>query len=211
MKLPKNIKSIIGRINQSEDDWKANYMANWKFSYFLKEEFENTPDWDRKYSLGLPAFKKGHHDYTPHQLYEIITSKDIRVTEEHLIILLSMFEALLKETSKIFSPLKFNNNFRFSIIKFFDDERTKGLLEEGQVQELALARETRNCYIHNDGKADDKWIKCYKNTKGKSLISEGDDLNKGFQGGEPYLQIEEWHILIVNVTNRIKDKIVLYE
>lgn len=208
MKVPINILSIIEKINKSEDDWKAIYMANWRFSYWLRENFENTQKWDEKQEFGLPAFKKGHHDYTPSQLYIIVTSKDIKTTYEHLIILLSMFEALLEETSKFLCSPKFKINHNGSNISgFFEDENTKDILEEGELNELFLAKETRNCYLHHGGKINDKWIKYYKDTKGTSLVSEGDDLNKGFQEGKPYLQIEEWHNLIVDITNRIKSKI----
>ena len=195
------------KIEESESDWKANYMANWGYSYCLEEKFSKTPKWDIKIKFGLPAFGKGYYEYVPAELYRIIRSKDVRNTYENLIIIFSVFEVLLEETSKILevfgSPFSKWENME----NFFKKESTKDILKPSQLKELKLAKMTRNCYLHRGGKADEGWIDSYRKAKGTPLISEGEDLNKGFEEGIPYHQIEEWHNLIVEITNKIKNKI----
>ena len=96
MELPISIGSTISRINQSEDRWKAVYMAVWGYYYKIRDEFKDTPNWNKPLKFGLPAFPKGYHQYTPSELCSILTSKDEGITFEHLITIFSLFVFLSK-------------------------------------------------------------------------------------------------------------------
>lgn len=204
MDLPVNIGSAISRINQSEDKWKALFMATWGYSYQINNQFSGTELWDKNVQFGLPASKNNHqHTYTPEKIHSILTSRDGEFTLGHLQTLFSLFEDLLKESSKILCSSELDASKWTNIRQFFIENSDTA--SETELKELKLAKETRNCYLHNNGKVDQKWIDAYNDARGISLCSIGEDLEKGFSN--TFHQIEEWNELIVNLTNRIKTKI----
>jgi hypothetical protein len=205
MNIPLDIDSIINRINRNEDDWKAIYTGVWGFRLELLKRFENTSEWNRPYRWGLPAFPKGYHEYTPNQLCSILASKDIEITFEHLIVLFLLFEDLLKKSSEIFCSKRLETFTRKGLKEFFQEEYTKEILSDEQLTELILAKETRNCYIHNGGKIDKHWIDAYENARGKTNGNIGDDLTQGIEN--IYSQVENWHKLILEITHKIKIKV----
>lgn len=205
MEIPNNILSIVDKINQSEDRWKALYMGTWGFSYQIKAKYENTPYWDKEIPFGLPASKNKNHIYTPHRLHSILTSRDGEFTLGCLQNLFSLFEDLLNEASKILCSSEFDTSKWPNMKKFFEETDTRDILTDSQIKELKLAKETRNCYIHNGSKIDQRWLDSYEDAKGSPIASVGDDLRRGFPN--LFHQIEEWQILIVDTTNSIKDKI----
>ena len=204
MDIPISIGSAISMINQSEDRWKALFMATWGYSYQISNQFSGTQLWDTKVSFGLPASKNNRiHTYTPHQMHSILTSRDGEFTIGHLQTLFSLFEDLLNESSKVICSNELDTSKLVNMEAFFDENND--LLSETELKEIKLAKETRNCYIHNDGKIDQKWIDAYIDAKGSPIASVGDDLKNGFTNA--FHQIEEWNELIVNITNKIKSKI----
>jgi len=204
MEISSSILSITSRINQSEDRWKALYMATWGYSYQIKAQFENTDNWDKKLEFGLPASKNNNrHVYTPHQIHSILTTRDGEFTLGNLQVLFSLFEDLLKEASKILCSSELDTSKWQNIKQFFDENND--IISETQLKELKLAKETRNCYIHTSGKIDQRWIDAYKEAKGNPIGLIGDELEKGFPN--LFYQIEEWNELIVILTNNIKSKI----
>ena len=206
MEIPNNVLSIISRIDKSEDKWKALYMGAWGFSNKIKDQFENTEKWNKKIRFNLLASKNNQiHIYTPKQLYSILTSKDGEFTIGHLQTLFSLFEDLLNETSKILCPNELNTGKWQNMKLFFEQTETNDILSETQIKELKLAKETRNCYIHNGSKVNQRWLNAYQDAKGNPIALLSDDLNKGFPN--LFHQIEEWHELIVNTTSNIKTKI----
>ncbi len=205
MEIPIIIGSAITRINQSEDRWKAVYMAVWGYYFQIRDKFENTPYWNKPLKFGLPAFPKGFHPYTPSELCSILTSKDEGITFEHLITLFSLFEELLNESSKILCSKEINASKKQGMNKFF--EENKDIISEQELKELNLAKETRNCYIHNNGRIDQKWIDAYKEARGSSSASKREGLEVGFSS--LFHQVEEWHKLIVNLALGIESKIKL--
>lgn len=208
MNVSESISSIINRINQSEDNWKVLYMGTWGFSYKIKEQFENTSDWDKQIAWGLPSSKNKYHIYTPHQLHSLLTSKDTELTFGHLLTLFSLFEDLLKEASKIICSSELDASKGSNIKRFFEENENKGILTDLQVKELKLAKETRNCYTHNGGKIDQRWLDSYLDVRDDSTAKIGDSLINGFGGFDNlFHQIEEWQILIVDITNKIKNNI----
>jgi len=56
---------------------------------------------------------------------------------------------------------------------------------------LKLAKETRNCFIHNGSKVDDRWLKAFFELKGVNSVHKiGDERPVGFH------QVEDWHALL---------------
>ncbi len=205
MEIPSNISSIILRINQSENNWKATFMAIWQHADRIKVQFEHTDKWDSKIKFELPASKNKNHSYTPRQLHSILTSRDGEFTLGYLQILFSLFEDLLNESSKILCPSELNTSKWKEMRKFFENDKTKDILSEDEMKGLELAKVTRNCYIHKGGKINQDWIKAYTEAKGNPIASVGDELNKGFPN--LFHQIEEWNELIVNTASKIRKKI----
>jgi len=206
MEVPSNILSIISRINQSENNWKAIFMAIWQHSEKIKSHFQNTGEWNKKISFQLPLSKNNvEHYYTPYQLYSILTSRDGEFTIGHLLTLFSLFEDLLNQSSKILCSSELTTSKWENMKNFFKEDKTKDILFINEINELNLAKKTRNCYIHTGGKIDSEWIKAYKEVKGDPIVSIGDELNKGFPN--IFHQIEEWNELIMKISSRIKTKI----
>ncbi len=205
MQVPTNILSIVEKINQSEDNWKALFMGMWGHSYYIKDQFENTTNWKKEMAFGLPSSKNKFHIYTPEKLHSILRSKDGEFTLGHLQTLFSLFEDLLNEASKILCSSKLNTSQWPNMKKFFEEDHTKDILTDLQVKELKLAKETRNCYIHNGSKTNQIWLNSYEDVKGSPIVSKGEDLIMAFPN--VFHQIEEWQILIVDITNKIKSKI----
>lgn len=203
MEIPTNILSIIDKINESEDQWKALYMGTWGFSYQIKEKFENTENWEKALGFGLPASKKKYHIYSPKKLHSILTSKDGEFTIGHLQTLFSMFEDLLNEASEMLYASRLDNSKWENMKKFLKDMK---ILSDSQIKDLKLAKETRNCYIHNGNKINQRWLDAYREAKGDTIASIGDNVQNGFQN--LFHQIEDWHSLIVETTNKIKDLII---
>ncbi len=66
---------------------------------------------------------------------------------------------------------------------------------EDAVQELKLAKETRNCFIPNGSKVDEKSLECYRETRARI----NDELPVSFH------QVEDWYKLIVRIVIEIID------
>ena len=184
MELPEEILSITEKIKKSELNWKMRYCVCWMQSYPLKEELEKNPERGKdKVTLNLPAFKR-KPDLTKEEYYKELTSNDIPFTLEHLVILFALFDELKTTASKILG---------------------KGETEKtSHKEELKLARETRNCYVHNGSRIDRKWIDAYKQARNKDA-KEGERISNSLP--EFYYQIEKWHDLIIELTDEIETKI----
>jgi len=206
MDIPNKIKYIIERILKSEDRWKALYMATWGWSYQIKAQFEKTEFWEKTKSFGLPASKNKQHFYKPKELYSILTSRDGEFTIGHLQTLFSLFEELLNEASKILFNFELDTSKWKNMKKFFNQDDTKDILTKKDINELKLAKETRNCFIHNGSKIDKRWLDAYRDARGVPTVSMGSELQKSFSN--IFHQIENWHGLIVNITKKIEGKII---
>jgi len=197
-----DILLVLDKINKSENVWKAQYMAIWNYIFYLRKEYENTSLWKEKIPFGLPASRKGNYPFIPGELVDILGSIDSELQFVHLVNLFSLFGTLLNESSKILCPnVEKNKHKNVSMEKFFDNVK---ILSPGQIKELKLAREARNCYIHNKNKIDTKWINSYTEVRGKILVKEGDDIKDIFPN---LYQIEDWHQLIRNTSNEIEKQI----
>jgi len=206
MDIPSNIKYIIEGILKSEDRWKALYMATWGYSYQVKAGWENTKMWDKPVSFGLPASKNNQqHTYKPKDLHSILTSRDGEFTIGHLQTLFSLFEELLDEIAKFLFNFELDMNKWKNIEEFFNKPGTKDILSNQDIKELKLAKETRNCFIHNGSKIDQRWLDTYQEAKGVHLASLGDDLHKGISN--TFHQVESWHELLVNTTKKLEELI----
>jgi len=207
MEIPNNIKYIIKRILKSEDRWKALYMATWGYSYQIKAQFEKTEFWEKIMVFGLPASKnKQQHTYKPEELYLILTSRDGEFTIGHLQTLFSLFEELLNETSKILFNFELDTGRWKNMKEFFNQDYTKDILGGKDINELELAKETRNCFIHNGSKINGRWLDAHRNARGISTAILGDELQRGLSN--VFHQIENWNELIVNVTKKVEQKII---
>lgn len=209
MEIPTKINNIIQRILESEDEWKALYMASWGCAnFYLKPTFENTELWDKEVPFGLPASKKGWQKYTPAKLYAILTSKDMEFTLGHLQKLFSLFEELVVELCPFvcdgqeIKADKFENLKKFLLGKE-SYEKFKTDITEDELKELRLAKETRNCFIHDNSKVDKRWLEAYKEARGENLtVKTGDELPVYVS------QIEDWHGLVVKIISKIKEAVI---
>lgn len=208
MENEEKINNIIQRILDSEDEWKALYMASWgAVFHWLERDFKNTPLWDKPLQLGLPASKKGYQEYTPAQLDGILRSKDAEFTLGHLQTLFSLLEELITELCPIVCSGQEIRADKFENLKKFllggnPYQNFQINITEDEVKELNLAKETRNCFIHNNSKVDERWLEVFKEARNNnSTAKSGDKLPVNFK------QIEDWHELVTKIVKEIKDTI----
>ncbi len=208
MKIPDRINNIIQRILKSEEEWKALYMASWGcVRFYLEPKFKNTNSWEEPLRFGLPASKKGYQEYTPAELCGILKSKDTEFTLGHLQTLFSLLEELIAELCPIvcsgqeIRSDKFENMEKFLLGRNPYHNFQMNIAQD-RVKELKLAKETRNCFIHNDSKVDERWLEVFNEAKDEDPAAQiGDELPVNFH------QIEDWHGLIIEIVNEIKDTI----
>jgi len=238
MNIPDNIKYILERIYKSEKEWKALYMAVWRYSGHIETLFANpesfriqdfrelkailgTPSgtakaitviWEPQeklengiVELELPASKKPYLKYTIAELRLILASRDKGFTLSHLQTLFSLLEVLTTEVSD--EVLKSRKDMGYwKNMKPFLKNTIK--LPEPTINELYLAKKTRDCFIHNSSKIDYKgeWIEAYKIARGTTpSANRGDELEVGLVN--IFHQVEDWHDLIVGVAKTIEYKI----
>lgn len=209
MKIPEKIDNIIQRILESEGEWKALYMASWGCArFYLEKNFKNTNSWEKPLRFRLPASKKGYQEYTPAELCGILKSKDTEFTLGHLQTLFSLLEELIDELC----PIVFNGqeirSHKFESLKKFllgrnPYQNFQTNITEDKIKKLKLAKETRNCFIHNNSKVDEHWLEAFKEVNGRDSTAQiGDELPVNFH------QIEGWHELIIEIVNEIKDSVI---
>lgn len=242
MEIPNKIKYIFERIDSSEKEWKALYMAVWHYAYYIDAEFINKKENKLKgqdffvaartsvvinspaagtasahivnlipnkeiITLALPASKSGFYEWKPQELYSILSSRDGQFTIGHLQTLFSLFEELLYETAKELYNLEINTSKWVKMVKFFNLENFNNIVSAAEINELKLAKETRNCFIHNGSKIDDFWLSAYNGSRGNlSIDLRGKKLSEGFTN--IFYEIENWHNLIISISNKIKEKIL---
>ncbi len=212
MEIPDNVFNIIQRTYNSEDEWKARYMGVWGCVLgYLEPQFKDTKMWEQKQNFGLPASKKGYYEYSPKELCDILRSRDKYFNLEHLQTLFSLLEELINELCPLvcngseiradkFRKLK---NF-LSGVPPYNEFRILGI-SESDLNELGLAKETRNCFIHNASRVDKKWLNAFKNArKVDSTCQINEELPISFQ------QIEDWHQLIIKIVKKIEETIKNY-
>ncbi|MEK7624357.1 MAG: hypothetical protein AAB404_01330 [Patescibacteria group bacterium] len=176
-------------------------------------------------TLKLPASKKPHHKYEINDLISILASRDINFALDHLQTLFSLLEELSDKASEILlSPQNLGIHFSFCKVfckksgfqkKEFRASRFNNLsnflreqigVSKDEIKELSLAKATRNCFIHNGSKIDNNWLSADKKIRGNCHANLlGHRLEEGFQ--PIFHQIEDWHDLIVNIAEKIKEKI----
>lgn len=206
MKIPERINNIIQRILESEDEWKALYMASWGCVFhWLEPEFKNTDLWNKPLKLGLPASKKGFQEYTPQKLCDILKSKDNEFTLGHLQTLFSLLEELVAELCPVVCGEQEIRTDKFENLKKFllgenPYQNFQTNITEDKIKELNLAKKTRNCFIHNNSKVDKLWLEAFKDARGENSVAQiGDKLPVNFH------QIEDWGELIIEIVNEIKN------
>lgn len=201
------IENIIQRIiGETENEWKALFMATWGCAiFYLKEKFGDSPMWEKVVPFGLPASKKGYQEYTPAQLYGILTSKDFEFMLGHLQTLFSLLEELVTELCPIVCGGQEIRADKFVNLKKFllgnrPYEKFITTISEDEVKELGLAKETRNCFIHSNSKVDNLWLEAYQEAR-----SQGSPAKIGDKLPIEFRQIEDWHDLIIQIVHKIKD------
>ena len=206
MKIPERIDNIIQRILESEDEWKALYMASWGcVLFYLEPKFRNTNLWEKPLRFNLPASKKGYHEYTPAELCGILKAKDNEFTLGHLQTLFSLLEELITELCPIVCNGQEIRSDKFENLKRFllgrdPYQNFQTSITEDRIRELRLAKETRNCFIHNNSKVDEPWLEAFKEVNARDSTAQiGDGLPVNFH------QIEGWHELIIEIVGHIKD------
>lgn len=197
-KIPENIQNLINQINESEDRWKALFMATWGLSYQIRGIYENTPLWNVPIKFGLPASKKKCHEYTPENLHRILTTRDPELSIIQTQFLFMLLEDLVKELYRTLNNgEEINADSRPILVNFLKDNN---FLYNHEEQEFILAKETRNCFLHQNNKIDGRWIEQYEKTKNvKCKYKIGDRICVGVQ------EVEEWTWLIMNIAKRIEN------
>lgn len=180
-------------------------MANWGFARNYLKPLESKQIWHEEITLGLPASIEGSFTFITKDLYKTLISKDIVFTHGHLQTLFSLFKKLVSELIIEKGFGESYNTSRFTII----EKVLKGInpfdtfsfpISDPEIDELRLAKETRNCYVHNASNIDQKWLNAYENVHGSiNSFNVGDELGLMFH------EVEIWHRLILNISRTLKN------
>ena len=209
MIIPQNIKSLIHEMEESKDRWFALYMSTWGESYRVRDDYRDTDLWEKPIELGLPASRLKYHVYKPNHLYDILTNRDGEIALNHSQTMFSLIEKLVKETHKILYPEEktINTGNRKTLIQFLKGDYpfkkvTEKLLLPEEEHEFILARETRNCVIHNGRQIDGRWLETFSKVRNATCIyKEGFDLTYVVR----LPQVEDWHDLFLKITKRTEN------
>lgn len=121
---------------------------------------------------------------------------------------MSLFESLLISIKPDFEKPSPKTGFSHRIDNFFSSTNYGTLLVDKEKEELHLARETRNCYIHNNGNIDTRFVTAYKNARGDSHSDfSGKSLSTVFP--ELFKEIETWNELISSISKRIEEVLLV--
>jgi hypothetical protein len=70
------------------------------------------------------------------------------------------------------------------------------LISKGELLELELAKETRNCFTHRNGEVDQKWLTIYNKSKRKKQFNLHDKIPLEFH------DLEDWTDLIIQIVEK---------
>jgi hypothetical protein len=219
------IKSILDRINNNEDEWKALHMAVWSYSHNVQKQYlgkiksrrchalnissgtsyvvcvDNEDD-VKKVALGLPASVKGYHEFDPEKLHSILTSSDYHIVLNNLIIIFSLFEVFLKIIASEVYQESVDTGTKSGLRHFIKKDDFG--VDPKDINEIILAKKTRDCYIHSDSRIDREWISLFGNARGigsrRIRMSENDNLVDII---DIFKEVEVWQNMIVKVSNNI--------
>src|SRR3989344_8284804 len=169
------ILSIIKKINESEDMWKAQYVILWRYHNYLEFAYKELPIWTQKFDFSIPSSKNKSYPFSFEQLHSVIPNKDGDFKMFHLVTLISLFQSIPKKV-------------------------TEEVLSSDEKKELRLAEEIRNCFLH--GNINRGVRKAYKDSRRENFPLLSTDNIMNFP--DLFTEIENWHELIIRSSNKIK-------
>lgn len=135
----------------------------------------------------------------------ILKSKDHEFTLGHLQTLFSLFEELIDEVGSSIYKVDIRAGRFENLEKFLKGDapcNLKTMVTGDEIKELKLAKETRNCFIHNNSRVDQKWLDAFNFVRPATSTTQiGDNLPISFS------QIEDWNELILKVVTKISEAI----
>lgn len=210
MTAPLHIQKLIDEIKESKDRWIALYTSTWTYHEYNSQKLENTEFWEQPVSVGLPAREHRDHKYTyrtARDLDNILRSRDGEIALNHVVTLFSLLENLIKEVHKHLYP-QASGRVAFSdagnMIEFLSHKKFRFLLDNKEVKEFVLARQTRNCVLHTHHIMDAKWIEAWEAARPNIPIPQ--DL--AFKDDLYYIikmpDMENWHDFFLGIVERIE-------
>ena len=213
MQVSQDIREVLLRIRESEDRWKALYMASWSYALqTLEPKFKPTSLWTQRIFFALPYSKNKGHYFIPEKLHRILTNKDDEFSLGHLQDMFSLLEELINlACPHICRNISIVASDFPQVEYFLLADKSYKMNKQGHkrvpllpdMRELKLAKETRNCFIHG-GNISDAWIKAYTAIKNPCPYTFGNKLPREVTAIQ---KIEDWHELIVKIANQIETEI----
>lgn len=220
--VPEELKDLLVEIEHNKRKWKSLYMGVWGYSFQVLDNEIKEGRGDLVRVLGLPASKYKYALYTPKELKGYLTDYDRDIHVNQIFKIFTLLENYLFKYHQLTekpAPKKLSDyllefvwlpkfiKFRFcrasiNFTRFWQLKKylkDNGFASDAELNELGLAKETRNCFIHHGGMIDKKWLAAYK----KTLRQDKHNLNDKIK--TPFSDLEDWtDILMKIVSNSLK-------
>lgn len=195
------LKNILKRLKESKRIWKTELVVFWDYAFkFLKPKYVDKGFGNKKITYTLPAFHNSNAKIKAKDMYKFCTTRDDYLSYSRLVHISSLFEDFTRTAGK---PKK------ISTAEWLEKQK----ITPENIEEIMLARKTRNCYVHNNGNADLFWLKAYRNArKHEPPIKEGEAVRNAFPGKKNkhgqvmnrlLENIQKWHNLIIKCSKQI--------
>jgi hypothetical protein len=217
--VPEKLKVLLIEIENNKRKWKSLYMAVWGLPlYFLTPSLIDKGKGDEVIPWGLPAAKLKAVLYTPNELKNYLTSYDKEIHISQVIKIFTLIENYFFKYYELtekprkeglidkvleFIPLSSFIKKRLkpkdSLIDFTYFKllkrylKDKNFASDRELNELELAKETRNCFVHRRGLINKRWLKSYKKTGRQNRYKEKDEVPLNFH------DLEDWSDIMVRI------------
>ena len=216
--VPEELKDLLAEIEHNKRKWKSLYMGVWGYSFQVLDIEIKEGRGDVVRVLGLPASKYKCTLYTPNELKGYLTDYDRDIHANQVFKIFTLLENYLfkyyqltekpelrKQPSQ---PLRFGwipkfirsrfNKGSINFTYFWQMKKylkNKGFASDAELNELKLAKETRNCFIHFGGMIDKKWLIAYKKTFRRGKHNLNDKIKT------PFSDLEDWTDIFIKIVS----------
>jgi len=190
---------ILDSMEKAEKRWTTFILGFWTLVALYKINLHQDQKFAKETIGFLPADQYRDKTCTNEELYNEMVPKgkpslaeDINL--QHLVTMFSLLEALADEAEEIMVLPAGNDAKKYCLDKSKSHNLINFLLvtkslEPSKLPEFCFARETRNCFIHKNGKFDDRACSEYKKCqeidsnnklklKGSDEIRNGDEIRE---------------------------------
>ncbi len=193
----KPLKQIIKWLKDSKDASRSKYVVH-DIARQIRTNHYGKPTWNTPVVPSfVPASLERIKLFKPRIFNALLTRRDHEIAASGFVWAVSLFEAIMKHTleQEEIKPSK-----KYYDIDDFASFLRKDVIDDQEEKILRLVKKYRNCLVHDGGVAPKELITDFKKIKGKRPLFANGILVPNLH------DIEPWHDLIINITERVVKK-----